>query len=98
MQKFINYIFSIYNIDKHRYNIDYQSVILIKRGKRKELIDSAYLSKLNKNVTSGEERREINNISKLETYLQNKYGGKFKSLYLKIYLLKNKYVILIMQN
>lgn len=80
-EKFINYIFSIYNIDKHRYNIDYPSVILVKRGGRKELIVDTYLSKLNTNVSTGKERREINNISKLETYFQNKFSDKFKSVY-----------------
>ncbi|MAJ44158.1 MAG: hypothetical protein CMF96_05355 [Candidatus Marinimicrobia bacterium] len=80
-EKFTNYIFSIYNIDKHRYNIVYPSVILVKRGKRKKLIDDNYLSKPVRNVTSGKERRKINNIFKLETYLQNKYSGKFKSMY-----------------
>lgn len=45
------------------------------------MIDDTYLSKLNKNVLTGKERREINNISKLETYLQNKYSDKFKSVY-----------------
>ena len=80
-EKFINYIFSIYNIDKHKYNIHYPSVILVKRGGRKKLIDDSYLCKLNKNVSTGKERRKINNISKLETYLQNKYSDKFKSVY-----------------
>ena len=88
-EKFRNYIFSIYNIDKHSYNINYPSVILVKRDVRKELIDDDYLSKLNNSIitkkeiriSTGKERREINNISKLENYLQNKYSDKFKSLY-----------------
>jgi len=80
-EKFTNYIFSIYNINKHEYNIDYPRVILVKRGGRKELINDRRLSKLNRNITTGKERREINNISKIETYLQNKYNDKFKSLY-----------------
>ena len=81
-EKFINYIFSIYNIDKHRYDIDYPTVILVKRNDRKQLIDDTYLSKLpDVSRRTGKERREINNISKLETYLQNKYSGKFKSIF-----------------
>ena len=81
-EKFINYIFSLYKIDKHSYNIDYPSVILVKRGERKELVDDTIISNLGEdNKSTGKERREINNISKLETYLQNKYSDKFKSLY-----------------
>lgn len=80
-KKFTDYIFSIYNIDKYKYNIDYPNVILVKRGGRRSLIDDVNLSKINTNVDTGKERREINNISKLETYLQNKYSNNFKGLY-----------------
>ena len=80
-EKFRNYIFSRYNIDHLKYNINYPNVVLVKRGERKELIDDPYLSKRNKNIKSGRERRHIKDIKRIENYLQNKYNSKFKSLY-----------------
>ena len=79
--KFRNFIFSRYNINNLSYNINYPEVILIKRNKRMNLIDDEYLAKLNTNITTGNERREINNIDDIETYLCNKYKDKFKSIY-----------------
>ena len=61
--KFRRIIFKRYNIYHLEYNNEYPEVILVKRGDRKNLIDDEYLSKRNKNVTNGKERREINNIS-----------------------------------
>ena len=77
----INYIFSRYKINHLEYINDYLDVILIKRDGRVNLIDDAYLSKINNNVSTGKELREINNIDNVESYLNNKYGDKFKSLY-----------------
>jgi len=51
---------------------------LIKRGERINLIDDENLSKLNGNVTTGKERREIKDVDIIEKELE-KYG--FKSLY-----------------
>jgi len=71
-------IFERYNIVP---NHDYPEVILIKRGDRMRLIDDEYLSEINTNITTGKERREINNINDIEQFLQNKYTNKYKSLY-----------------
>lgn len=79
--KFRNFIFERYNINNLEYNNDYPEVILIKRNGRINLIDDEYLSKINTNITTGKERREINNINDIEEFLQNKYKNKFKSLY-----------------
>ena len=86
--KFRNYIFSRYNIDKFKYNTEYPEVILIQRGERIKLIDDPILNKLCNSsstatwdISTGKERREINNISRLKIYLQNKYNNKFKSFY-----------------
>jgi len=79
--KFINFIFQRYNIKNLEYNNDYPEVILIKRNHRINLIDDEYLSKINTNVTTGSERREINNIIDIENLLNKKYENKCKSLY-----------------
>lgn len=79
--KFRQIIFKRYNINHLEYNNEYPEVILVKRGDRKNLIDDKYLSKINKNVKNGKERREINNISDIENFLDRKYKNKFKSLY-----------------
>lgn len=63
------------------YNIDYPEIILVKRNDRMNLIDDEYLSKINTNITTGKERREIDNIEYIETYLKDKYSTKFKSIY-----------------
>jgi hypothetical protein len=79
--KFRKIIFERYNINHLEYSNDYPEVILIKRNDRINLIDDEYLSKINTNVTTGKERREINNITDIEKFLQNKCRNKFKSLY-----------------
>jgi hypothetical protein len=79
--KFRKFIFERYNINYLEYNNDYPEVILIKRNDRINLIDDEYLSKINTNVTTGKERREINNIIDIENFLNKKYENKFKSLY-----------------
>ena len=79
--KFRNFIFERYNIKNLEYNNDYPEVILIKRNGRINLINDEYLSKINTNITTGKERREINNIIDIEQFLQSKYENKFKSLY-----------------
>ena len=79
--KFRNFIFSRYKISYLEYKSDYPKVILIKRDDRINLIDDEYLAKRNTNITTGKERREINNINNVETYLKNKYDTIFKSLY-----------------
>ena len=81
--KFRNFIFKRYNINNSVYLSNYPEVILIKRYDRMQLIDDESLKKINKNVTSGKERREIKDIDKLELHLSTKYNDKFKSLYLE---------------
>jgi hypothetical protein len=78
--KFRKFIFERYNINNLEYNNDYPEIILIKRGKRINLIDDKYLSTINDNFENGKERREINDIINVEKFLQNKYKNKFKSL------------------
>lgn len=60
---------------------DILNVRRVKRNDRINLIDDKYLSKINTNVTTGKERREINNIIDIENFLNKKYENKFKSLY-----------------
>ena len=79
--KFRNFIFSRYKINNLEYIKEYPEVILVKRNGRINLIDDEYLSKINTNITTGKERREINDIDNVETYLKNKYSDKFKSIY-----------------
>ena len=81
--KFRNYIFTRYTIEPLIYDEHYPQVILIKRGERINLIDDEYLKKININVTTGKERREINDIDSVEQYLKTKYTHKFKSVYLE---------------
>lgn len=92
-QKFRTLIFNKFNIEDNNKNIDkkYPKVILIKRGTRKKLIDDIYLQnkiltlpnhEKNLKVSSGKERREINNIDNLEKYLKNNCAS-FESLYLE---------------
>ena len=80
--KFRNFIFNKYNIE-YINNENYPEVILIQRGKRINLIDDEILVKINKNITTGKERREIKDIDKIEDYLQKKYTNKFKTLILE---------------
>jgi hypothetical protein len=79
--KFRSFIFSRYNINDLEYKKDYPEVILIKRNDRTQLIDDEYLAKINTNITTGKERREIKDIDNVESYLKDKYGDKFKSIY-----------------
>lgn len=81
IDKFRNFIFSRYKMNDSEYNIDYPEIILVKRNDRINLLDDEYLSKINTNITTGKERREIDNIEYIETYLKDKYSTKFKSIY-----------------
>jgi hypothetical protein len=81
--KFRNFIFKRYNIDHLKFDKNYPEVVLIKRGGRINLIDDADLVKINKNISTGAERREIKDIDKLELYLKKKYKNKFKAFFLE---------------
>lgn len=78
---FRDFIFSRYKINPLEYDGNYPEIILVKRGGRINLIDDETLSSMTKNVTTGKERREIKNIEKLESYLNDRFGDKFKSMY-----------------
>jgi hypothetical protein len=81
--KFRNYIFNRFSINPSIYYENYPEVILIKRHCRIKLLEDPKLLKQTKNISNGAERREIPGIEVVETYLQNKFGNKFKSIYLE---------------
>jgi hypothetical protein len=81
--KFRSFIFKRYEIDPKAFDTSYPEVILIKRHDRIQLIDDEDLNKVNRNIKTGKERREIQNIESVEKYLINKYNHKFKSIYLE---------------
>ena len=81
--KFRNYIFNRFSINPSIYNENYPEVILIKRQSHIKLLEDQKLLKQTKNISNGAERREIPGIETIETYLQNKFGNKFKSVYLE---------------
>lgn len=79
--KFRQFIFLRYNINNLEYNLNYPEVLLIKRNERVELLNDKFLQKLNNNVSTGKERREIHNINIIDAYLKEKYNDKYKSVY-----------------
>lgn len=79
--KFRNFIFNRYKINGLIYDKKYPEVILVKRNERVSLIDDEYLKKINMNIKTGKERREIDNIDEIEKYLLTQYGDKFKSVF-----------------
>ena len=87
--EFRNFIFKRYNMPQSspqpspQLSPQPQSILLIKRDDRIELIDDPYLKKLNDNIKTGKERREIDQIDKLEAHLEQNYGSNFISLYLE---------------
>ena len=58
-------------------------ILLIKRDDRIPLIDDPYLTSINTNITTGKDRREIDQIDKIESHLQNNYNSNFRALYLE---------------
>jgi hypothetical protein len=83
LTKFRNYIFNTFSINPDVYLDKYPNVLLIKRGDRVQLIDDPDLQKLNTNITNGKERREIKEIERVENFMKQKYGNKFKAVYLE---------------
>ena len=80
---FRNYIFNRYNMNENMGQNKYPEILLINRGDRIQLIDDPELQKINKNVSTGKERREISDINKIEKYLKNNYSlDRFQSIYL----------------
>lgn len=80
IDKFRQFIFERYQYDPTSQDDGFPEVILIERGERIELMIDDELKKKNTNVTTGKERREINDIELLKEFLENKYGDKFKAL------------------
>jgi len=72
----------------HRYDIpsspsNSPQILLIKRDDRIPLIDDSYLKQLNTNITTGKERREIDQIDRLSAHLEHAHGPNFRALYLE---------------
>ena len=80
--RFRYFIFDRYDIPPAS-NPNFPQILLIKRDDRIPLIDDPYLSSLNTNITTGKERREIDQINKIESHLQNNYNSNFLALYLE---------------
>ena len=80
--KFRDFIFNRYNIPLSN-PTPHQQILLIKRDDRIPLIDDPYLSSLNTNITTGKERREIDQIDSLSAHLENAHGPNFRAIYLE---------------
>jgi hypothetical protein len=80
---FRTYIFNRFNISPFIFYPKYPSVLLIQRGKRVKLINDVSLQANNLNYTNGAERREINNIENVKSFMKNKFGEHFKTLFLE---------------
>ena len=80
--EFRDFIFRRYNIPQTP-SPNFPQILLIKRDDRIPLIDDPYLTSLNTNITTGKERREIDQIDKLESHLQSNYNSNFRALYLE---------------
>ena len=82
--RFRDFIFNRYNIPHNPPSSHSQPLILlIKRDDRIPLIDDPYLRSLNTNITTGKERREIDQIDRLSAHLENAHGPNFRALYLE---------------
>ncbi len=80
--QFRDFIFDRYDIPSSPPPTQTQ-ILLIKRDDRIPLIDDPYLMSLNTNITTGKERREIDQIDNLSAHLEHIYGTNFNSLYLE---------------
>lgn len=74
--KFRSFVFNRYKIEDSIYDTKYPEILLIQRGGRINLIDDPELKVVNQNVTTGKERREINDIEKLKIILQGSAESK----------------------
>jgi len=80
---FRTYIFNRFQINPSIYYPKYPSVILIQRGPRKNLINDPKLNSINNNYTNGSERREIDEIEKVCTFMKEKYSDQMNRLILE---------------
>ena len=85
--QFRNFIFRRYNIPPppiHTHpHQNSPKILLIKRDDRIPLIDDPYLTSLNTNITTGKERREIDQIDRLSAHLEHSHGPNFRAIYLE---------------
>jgi len=80
--EFRDFIFNRYYIPSSPLSNSPQ-ILLIKRDDRISLIDDPYLKPLNTNITTGKERREIDQIDRLLAHLEHAHGSNFRALYLE---------------
>ena len=80
--EFRDFIFRRYDIPT-KPPPNFPQILLIKRDDRIPLIDDPYLTSINTNITTGKERREIDQIDNLSAYLQRNYNSNFCALYLE---------------
>ena len=80
MDKFRQFIFQRYSIEE---DPTFPEILLIERGGRIELINDEELKKINTNVSTGRERREINQIEKVKEFLEKEHSGKYKTIMLE---------------
>jgi len=83
LNKFREFIFARYKISPNIFYESYPEVLLIKRGDRVCLVDDPLLKSINTNITTGKERREIDQINKVEEYLNKLYIDRFKAIFLE---------------
>lgn len=77
---FRHYIFQRFNIDYDNYDhTHYPKILLIERDERVELLnDKELLQNQNIDLTTGKERREIENIEILKSHLEKTYQNNYK--------------------
>lgn len=80
--RFRDFIFDRYDIPSSP-PPNFPQILLIKRDDRISLIDDPYLRSLNTNITTGKERREIDQIDRLSEHLEHAHGPNFRAIYLE---------------
>ena len=80
--RFRDFIFNRYDIPTTSLP-NFPQILLIKRDDRIPLIDDPYLRSLNTNITTGKERREIDQIDRLSEHLERTHGPNFRAVYLE---------------
>jgi hypothetical protein len=83
INKFRDFIFQRYRINPTDYNPNYPEILLIRRGGRIELLNDPALQKINRNKTTGSERREIKEVQHLEMFLKRRYAHRIKTVYME---------------
>jgi len=80
--RFRDFIFNRYKIPLTPLP-NFPQILLIKRDDRIPLINDPYLTSLNTNITTGKERREIDQIDRLSEHLEHAHGPNFRAVYLE---------------